>query len=189
MEINRKDALELFKEWIDSDSLIKHCLAVEGAMRGCAEHFNEDPEIWGVCGLLHDIDFQKYPNDEHLEHGPKILEEAGYPEYFVNAVKGHGDFTNTPRETKMAKSLYAVDQLASFIIAVALVRPTKLEGMKYKSVKKKVKDKAFAKAVDRDEMQRGAEELGVDFSELVMIVVRALQKREEELNTKGQSLF
>ncbi|MDW7669400.1 MAG: HDIG domain-containing protein [Bacillota bacterium] len=189
MDINRQNALELFEKWIDSESLIKHSLAVEGAMRGCAEYFNEDPEIWGVCGLLHDIDFQKYPNDEHLEHGPKILEEAGYPEYFVDAVKGHGDFTNTPRETNMAKSLYAVDQLASFIIAVALVRPTKLEGMKYKSVKKKVKDKAFAKAVDRDEMERGAKELGIEFSELVMIVVKALQKREEELNLQEQSLF
>jgi putative nucleotidyltransferase with HDIG domain len=189
MNINRKDALDLFKEWIDSDSLTKHCLAVEGAMRGCAEHFGEDPEEWGVCGLLHDIDFQKYPVEEHLEHGPKILEEAGYPDYFVEAVKGHGDFTDTPRETKMAKCLYAVDQLASFIVAVALVRPTKLEGMKYKSVKKKVKDKAFAKAVDRDEMQRGADELGIEFSELVMVVVKALQKREEELNEQGQSLF
>ena len=189
MDINRKDALELFKEWIDSDRLTKHCLAVEGAMRGCAEYYDEDVEEWGVCGLLHDIDFQKYPNDEHLEHGPKILKEAGYPEYFIEAVKGHGDFTNTPRETKMAKSLYAVDQLASFIVAVALVRPTKLEGMKYKSVKKKVKDKAFAKAVDRDEMKRGAEELGIEFSDLVMIVVKALQKREEQLNSQDQSLF
>src|SRR6056297_4014181 len=189
MDINRKDALEIFKEWIDSDSLTKHCLAVEGAMRGCAEYFDEDVEECGVCGLLHDIDFQKYPNDEHLEHGPKILKEAGYPEYFIEAVKGHGDFTNTPRETKMAKSLYAVDQLASFIIAVALVRPTKLEGMKYKSVKKKIKDKAFARAVDRDEMKKGADELGVEFKELVMIVVKSLQKREEELNSQGQSLF
>jgi len=189
MNINREDALELFEEWIDSDSLIKHCLAVEGAMRGCAEYFGEDVEEWGVCGLVHDIDFQKFPQDEHLEHGPKILEKAGYPQYFIDAVKGHGDFTDTPRETKMAKCLYAVDQLASFIVAVALVRPTKLEGMKYKSVKKKVKDKAFARAVDRDEMKRGADELGVEFKELVMIVVKSLQKREEELNSQGQSLF
>src|SRR6056297_3873842 len=189
MNINREDALELFEEWIDSDSLIKHCLEVGGEMLVCAEYFGEDVEEWGVCGLVQDIDFQKFPQDEHLEHGPKILKEAGYPEYFIEAVKGHGDFTNTPRETKMAKCLYAVDQLASFIIAVALVRTTKLEGMKYKSVKKKVKDKAFARAVDRDEMKRGAEELGIEFSDLVMIVVKALQKREEELKAQGQSLF
>jgi len=189
LDINRENALELFNEWIDSESLIKHCLAVEGAMRGCAEEFGGDPEVWGACGLLHDIDFQKYPDSEHLEHGPKILEEAGYPEEFIDAVKGHGDFTNTPRETKMAKCLYAVDQLASFIIAVGLVRPTKLEGMKYKSVKKKIKDKAFARAVDRDEMKKGADELGIEFKDLVMIVVNSLQKREKELNEMGQSLF
>src|SRR6056297_3267219 len=189
MDINRKDALEIFKEWIDSDSLTKHCLAVEGAMRGCAEYFSEDVEEWGVCGLVHDIDFQKFPQDEHLEHGPKILKKAGYPKYFIDAVKGHGDFTNTPRETKMAKCLYAVDQLASFIVAVGLVRPTKLEGMKYKSVKKKIKDKAFAKAVDREEMKKGAEELDMELKDLVMVVVNALQKREKELNNMGQSLF
>ncbi len=189
MDINREKSLELFNQWIDSDSLTKHCLAVEGAMRGCAEEFGEDPEVWGACGLLHDIDFQKYPQEEHLEHGPKILKEAGYPDFFVNAVKGHADFTNTPRETKMAKCLYAVDQLASFIVAVGLVRPTKLEGMKYKSVKKKIKDKAFAKAVDREEMKKGAEELDMELKDLVMVVVNALQKREKELNDMGQSLF
>ena len=188
MEITREKALSLFKNHIDSDSLIKHCLAVEGAMRGCAKHYKEDIEVWGVCGLLHDIDFQKWPNT-HLEMAPKILREAGYPEGFVQAVLGHGDFTLVARETQMAKCLYAVDQMASFIIAVALMRPTGLDGMTAKSVKKKMKDKAFARAVDRDEMQKGADELGMDIGDLINIVIDALQKRELELNEMGISMM
>ncbi|HAE43273.1 MAG TPA: HAD family hydrolase [Clostridiales bacterium] len=188
MEITRDKALELFEDHIDSESLIKHCLAVEGAMRGCAEKLNEDVDLWGVCGLLHDIDFQKWPNN-HLEIAPQILKEAGYPKDFIEAILGHGDFTLVPRETQMAKCLYAVDQMASFIIAVALMRPTKLEGMTAKSVKKKMKDKAFARAVDRDEMQKGADELGMDIGELISMVIDALQKRELELNGMGISMM
>ncbi|MBV1757880.1 MAG: HDIG domain-containing protein [Dethiosulfatibacter sp.] len=188
MEITREKALALFKNHIDSDSLIKHCLAVEGAMRGCAKHYKEDVEVWGVCGLLHDIDFQKWPSN-HLEMAPTILREAGYPENFIQAVLGHGDFTLVARETQMAKCLYAVDQMASFIIAVALMRPTGLEGMTAKSVKKKMKDKAFARAVDRDEMQKGADELGMDIGDLINIVIEALQKRELELNDIGISMM
>ncbi len=188
MEITRDKALTLFEHHIDSESLIKHCLAVEGAMRGCAKKYNEDEEVWGVCGLLHDIDFQKWPNN-HLEMAPKILEEAGYPEDFIQAILGHGDYTLVARNTQMAKCLYAVDQMASFIIAVALMRPTKLEGMTSKSVRKKMKDKAFARAVDRDEMQKGADELGVDIVELITIVIEALQRRELELNDMGISMM
>ncbi|MDP3386838.1 MAG: HDIG domain-containing protein [Eubacteriales bacterium] len=188
MEITREKALSLFERHVDSESLIKHCLAVEGAMRGCAGHYNEDVEVWGVCGLLHDIDFQKWPNN-HLEMAPKILKEAGYPEEFIQAVLGHGDFTLVARDTQMAKCLYAVDQMASFIIAVALMRPTGLEGMTAKSVKKKMKDKAFARAVDRDEMQKGADELGMDIGDLITVVIEALQKRELELIVMGISMM
>lgn len=188
MEINRAKAMELFNQFIDSESLIKHCLAVEGSMRGCAAKYDGDVELWGVCGLLHDIDFQKWP-DEHLMKAPSILKEAGYPDYFINAVLGHADYTNIPRDTDMAKCLYAVDQLASFIVAVALVRPTKLEGMNAKSVNKKIKDKAFARAVDRDELQKGADELGMDLGDLIILVIESLQKREIELNEMGLSLL
>lgn len=188
MEITREKALALFESHINSESLIKHCLAVEGAMRGCAEHYNEDVEVWGVCGLLHDIDFQKWPNN-HLEMAPKILKEAGYPEDFIHAVLGHGDFTLVERDTQMAKCLYAVDQMASFIIAVALMRPTGLEGISAKSVKKKMKDKAFARAVDREEMQKGADELNMDIGDLITIVIEALQKRELELHSMGISMM
>src|SRR5665648_411178 len=188
MEINRENAMKLFNQFIDSESLTKHCLAVEGAMRGCAVKYDGDVEIWGVCGLIHDIDFQKWP-DEHLKQAPAILKEAGYPEYIINAVLGHGDYTNVARDTDMAKCLYAVDQLASFIVAVALVRPTKLEGMNVKSVKKKIKDKEFARAVDRDELQKGADELGMDLGDLITLVIESLQKREDELCEIGLSLL
>ncbi|MBN2287066.1 MAG: HDIG domain-containing protein [Tissierellales bacterium] len=188
MEITRERALELFNEYVTSESLIKHCLAVEGAMRGCAEKFNEDVEVWGVCGLLHDIDFQRWP-EEHLKMAPSILKDAGYPDDFINAVLGHGDFTLVPRETNMAKCLYAVDQLASFIIAVALMRPDKLHGMTAKSVKKKMKDKAFARAVDRTELQKGADELQMDMGDLITLVIEALQKRENELNEMEKSFM
>lgn len=188
MEITREKALELLKEYVDSSSLIKHCLAVEGSMRGYANKFDEDVELWGACGLLHDIDFEKYP-DEHPLEGVKILREKGYPEEFIMAVQGHGDHTNTPRETKMAKALYAVDELSSFVIACVLVRPNKFEGLKVKSVKKKLKDKAFAKAVDREQIKKSAEELGVDLTEHIQNVIDSLVKREEELNSMGESLI
>jgi putative nucleotidyltransferase with HDIG domain len=187
MEITRENALKLFDEYIDSESLTKHCLAVEGAMRGCAERYNGNIEVWGACGLLHDIDFQRWP-EEHLKMAPQILRDAGYPESFVLAVLGHGDFTLVPRETNMAKCLYAVDQLASFVVAVALMRPDKLEGMTAKSVKKKMKDKAFARAVNREELQKGADELEMEMGDLITLVIESLQKREKELSALGLSL-
>jgi len=188
MDITRDKAFELLREYVDSISLLKHCFAVEAAMRGYARKFNEDVEVWGACGLLHDIDFEKYP-EEHPYKGVEILREKGYPEEFIMAVKGHGDYTNTPRDTKMAKTLYAVDELASFVVACALVRPEKFNGLKVKSVKKKLKDKAFAKAVDREQIQRGAEELGVELSEHIQTVIDSLVQREDELNRLGYSLI
>ncbi len=188
MNQSREKAWTLFRKYVQADSLTKHCLAVEAAMRGCAKQFNEDVEIYGVCGLLHDIDFEQWP-DNHLSKATEILSEAGYSEDFIQAVMGHGDFTGVQRETTMAKCLYAVDQLASFIVAVALMRPTYFEGMTPKSVKKKMKDKAFARAVDREEIKKGAEELGVDLSELIQWVIDALNEREKELQEMGMSLL
>ncbi|WP_066497693.1 HD domain-containing protein [Abyssisolibacter fermentans] len=184
----RDVAMKQLREHVDSDSLLKHSLAVEASMRGYAKKFDETVERWGACGLLHDIDFQKHP-DEHPLVGVEILRDLGYDEEFVMAVKGHSDATNTPRETKLAKTLYAVDELSSFIIACVLVRPTKFEGLKIKSIKKKLKDKAFARAVDREQIKKSAEELGIDLNEHIQTVMDALLVREEELQKEGLSLI
>ncbi|QZY55210.1 HDIG domain-containing metalloprotein [Crassaminicella profunda] len=186
--ISREKAFELLEEYTKSQSLIKHALAVEAAMMGYGKKFDEDVTYWSVCGLLHDVDYEIYP-EEHPLKGAEILREKGYPEDLVLAVKGHADSANTPRETLMAKALYAVDELSSFIVAVALVRPNKFEGLKVKSVKKKLKDKAFAKAVDRDIIKKGAEELGVDLTEHIQLIIDALVTREEELKKDGYSLI
>ena len=188
MEIKRDKAFKLLKEYVGSHSLIKHCLAVEASMIGYAKKFGEDVETWASCGLLHDIDFEKHP-EEHPLIGVEILRELGYPEDFLMAVKGHGDHTNTPRETLMAKTLYAVDELSGFVIACVLVRPNRFEGLKVKSVKKKLKDKAFAKAVDREQIKRGADEMGVDLTEHIQTVIDSLVEREEELKEQGLSLI
>ncbi len=187
VEITREKAFELLKEYVESDSLIKHCFAVEASMRGYAQKFGEDVEVWGACGLLHDLDFEKYP-DVHPSKGVEILREKGYPEDFVMAVKGHAR-TGVTRDTKMAKTLYAVDELSSFVIACVLVRPNKFEGLKVKSVKKKLKDKAFARAVDRDQIKDSAEELGVEMTEHIQTVIDALTQREDELQKMGLSLI
>ncbi|MBF8982357.1 HDIG domain-containing protein [Lutibacter sp. B2] len=188
MEIKRENALELLKEHVESDSLIKHCLAVEASMRGYAKKFGEDVERWGACGLLHDVDFEKYPDTHPLE-GVEILKEKGYDDEFVMAVKGHSNSTNTPRETNLAKALYAVDELSGFVIACVLVRPDKFEGLQIKSIKKKLKDKAFAKAINRDQIKTSAEELGMDLTEHIQTVVDAVVLREQELNEMGLSLI
>jgi putative nucleotidyltransferase with HDIG domain len=185
---NRESAFELLKEYTSSDSLIKHALAVEASMRGYAKKFHEDFDKWSCCGLLHDIAYEKYP-DEHPIKDAEILKEKGYPEDFVLAVKGHADSVNTPRETLMAKALYAVDELSSFVIACVLVRPAKFEGLTVKSVKKKLKTKKFAEAVDREIINKGAEELNIELSEHIQNVIDALTLREKELNEVGLSLI
>ncbi|WDV46994.1 HDIG domain-containing protein [Clostridiaceae bacterium M8S5] len=184
----RESAMNQLRKYVSADSLMKHSLAVEASMRGYAKKFGEDVERWGACGLLHDIDFEKHPK-EHPLIGIEILKELGYDDEFIMAVKGHSDDTNTPRETKLAKTLYAVDELSSFIIACVLVRPTKFEGLKIKSIKKKLKDKAFARAVDREQIKRSAEELGVDLNEHIQTVLDALMLREKELEQEGMSLI
>jgi len=186
--LERKVAEKWLKEEVSSESLIKHSYAVEASMRAYAEKFNEDPEVWGVCGLLHDIDFEKYPED-HPRIGYKWLQEKGFDETFSLAVLGHGDHTNTPRETQLAKTLYAVDELSSFVVAVALVRPEKLNGISAKSIKKKLKDKAFARAVSREGINIGSEALGVELTDHINTVIQGLQAFEDTLNQKGESLL
>jgi putative nucleotidyltransferase with HDIG domain len=180
--VNREDAWDLMCEWTESDSLRKHMLAVEAAMRAYARRFGEDEEKWGVTGLLHDMDYEKYPTqDGHPMVGVRELERLGYPEDVLHAIKGHADYLDVPRDTPMSKTLYAVDELSGFIVACAMVRPEGLQNMKAKSVRKKMKQKSFAAAVNRDDIARGAEELGVELNEHIEFVAGALGERSEEL--------
>lgn len=176
--MNRQEAYELLTEYTKKPGLIKHALGVEAVIRAYAVNFGEDPEAWGIVGLLHDFDYERYPTaEEHPYKGAEILRERGIPEEWVEAVLGHADYTGVERKTKMAKTLFAVDELTGFIVAVALVRPSKkIEDVAVKSVKKKIKDKAFAAAVSRDDMRKGAEELGVDLDEHIGFVLQAMKK-------------
>ena len=168
--------------WTQSDSLRKHMLAVEAAMRSYARRFGEDEEKWGITGLLHDMDYEKHPTpDEHPMVGVRELESRGYPQDVIHAIKGHADYLDVPRDTLMSKTLYAVDELSGFIVACALMRPEGLENMKAKSVRKKMKQKSFAAAVNREDIVRGAEELGVDLNEHIEFVAYALRERSGEL--------
>lgn len=182
----REYALGKLEEHVKTKRLLKHSFAVEGAMKHYAAIKGEDEERYAICGLLHDIDFEEFP-DQHPGVGLDWLKSYGYDDEFVAAVKGHGR-NEESRDTTMAKTLYAVDELASFIVAAAMVRPTKFEGMKVKSVKKKLKDKAFAAAVNRETIQSGAEELGVELGEHIQNVIDGLVKHEAFLNEHGFSL-
>lgn len=180
--MNREKSWELMCEWTESDSLRKHMLAVEAAMRAYARRFGEDEEKWGITGLLHDMDYEKHPTpDEHPMVGVEELERRGYPDEVLHAIKGHADYLDVPRDTLMSKTLYAVDELSGFIVACALMRPEGLDNMKAKSVRKKMKQKSFAAAVNRDDIVRGAEELGVDLNEHIEFVAGALRERSADL--------
>ena len=179
--MDRGTALSILYEFTKTDSLRKHAYAVESAMRAYANKFGENEDLWGSVGLIHDFDYEMYP-DKHPTKGNEILQERGVHEDIRTAILSHATFTNTPRETLMAKTLYAVDELCGFLIAVTLVRPTKaLSDVKVKSVKKKMKDKRFAAKVNRDEIREGAEELGIDFDEHVTFVVKALSSVAKEI--------
>jgi putative nucleotidyltransferase with HDIG domain len=182
-EPTREDAWNLVCEWIASDSLRKHVLGVEAAMRAYARQGGEDEERWGITGLVHDLDYERYPDLEtgHPRHALKELEARGYPQEVIDAVAGHAEFLGVPRETPLAKTLFAVDEVSGFIAACALVRPTGIEGMTPKSVRKKLKAPSFAAGVDRDQVRRGAEELGVDFDQHVAFVIKAMAERADEL--------
>jgi predicted hydrolase (HD superfamily) len=179
----RDEAWELVCEWISSDSLRKHVLGVEAGMRAYARRDGEDEELWGITGLVHDLDYERYPDLEtgHPRHAFAELEARGYPAEVIDAVAGHAEFLGVPRETQLAKTLFAVDELSGFIAACALVRPTGIEGMKAKSVRKKLKTPSFAAGVDRDQVRRGADELGVDFDQHVAFVIEAMAGRADEL--------
>ncbi len=182
-EFSREEAWTLLCEWTKSESLRRHMLAVEAAMRAYAPRFGGDVELWGLTGLLHDLDYERYPNleDGHPRYAMRELEERGYPPELIRAVASHADYLGVSRETPMERALYAVDELAGFVLAVAYVRPEGLSGMTPKSVKKKLKQPSFAAAVGREELQAGAADLGVDFDEHLTIVIGALTERQEEL--------
>ena len=182
----RQEAWELVCEWVESDSLRKHLLGVEAAMVAYARERGGDEELWAVTGLVHDLDYERFPDLADTENGHprtalRLFEELGWPQELIDAVAGHATFLNVPRESEMAKALFAVDELSGFIAACALVRPTGIEGMAPKSVKKKLKQPSFAAGVNRDEVRLGAEELGVDFDEHVAFVIRAMAERADEL--------
>jgi putative nucleotidyltransferase with HDIG domain len=187
LPLSRDQAWDLFCDWTESESLRRHVLAVEAAMRAYARRLGGDEEVWGITGLLHDLDYERYPDLEtgHPRHALEELRRLGFPEEVVRGVASHADFLGVPRETPMEKALFAVDELCGFIAAVAYVRPQGISGMTAKSVKKKLKQPSFAAAVDREELRRGAEELGVDFDEHVTFVIGALEPRARELGMEG----
>ena len=167
--MERQAAWDLLCEFTQGDGLRKHGRAVEEVMRYFARRNGEDEDVWGITGLLHDFDYERYPTEEgHPLEGSKVLRERGYPDDVIQAILGHANYTGVQRDTPMAKTLYAVDELTGFVTAVALVRPNKsLAEVEPKSVRKKMKDKAFARSVNRDDITRGAEELGVELDVLI----------------------
>ena len=184
---NRDLAMQLLTEYTENPNLLKHAYAVEAAMRAYAKKYGEDPEEWGVVGLLHDFDYEKYPTPaEHTIVGAKILREKGYPEHVVYAISSHADYNGLKREKPMEKALFACDELSGFVTAVALVRPTKsIFDVDVKSVKKKLKDKAFARGVNREEVYKGAEELGVPLDEHIEFVIESLKPVAKSLEIDG----
>ncbi|HVN47582.1 MAG TPA: HDIG domain-containing protein [Bacteroidota bacterium] len=180
-----QDALQLMHEYVQNDALRKHMYAVEAAMRAYARKNNEDEEVWAMTGLLHDFDYEQYPTiPEHATKGAEILRQKGWPENIVTAILGHATYSGVPRETRMAKVLFACDELCGFITAVAVIRPNKIADLEVSSVKKKLKDKAFAKNVNRDEIKQGAEELGIPLDDHIRFVIEAMKQDAERLGLK-----
>lgn len=189
---SREQALAIMQEYTASDSLRKHMLSVEAAMRAYAEKFGEDADRWGITGLVHDFDYEKFPNEahsateEHPAEGVRILRSHGFPEDILEAILGHATYSGVPRESKMAKTLFAVDELTGLITATALVRPSKsVMEVEAKSVRKKMKDKAFARGVNRDDVINGAADLGVDLDEHIAFVIQAMQGVAPSLGLAG----
>ena len=187
LPLSRDEAWTLFCEWTESESLRRHVLAVEAAMRAYARKFGEDEELWGVTGMLHDLDYERYPDLEtgHPRHALKELERLDFPDEVVRGVASHADFLGVSRDSRMEKTLFAVDELTGFIAAVAYVRPQGVHGMTPKSVKKKLKQPSFAAAVNREELREGAENLGVDFDEHLAFVIAAMEEHAGELGLEG----
>ncbi|HTL57585.1 MAG TPA: HDIG domain-containing protein [Candidatus Limnocylindrales bacterium] len=188
--MNRELALTLLKEYTQSESLLKHAFAVEAAMRHYATHFGEDPELWGATGLLHDFDYERWPNPpDHTREGARILRERGVDEQIVGAILSHADWNQAeyPRDRPIRKTLFAVDELCGFVTAVAYVRPEKLAGMSASSVRKKMKQKSFAAAVKREDIEAGAQLLGLALDEHIQNVITAMQTVGKELGLEAQS--
>ncbi len=189
---SRESALSLMESWTTSDSLRKHMLAVEAAMQAYARHFGEDEARWGLAGLLHDFDYERFPNDaqaadaEHPSEGVRHLRGLGYPEDILQAILGHAQFTGVARETRMARAHFAVDELCGLVTAAALVRPSRsVLDLEAKSVRKKLKDKAFARGVSRDDVINGAAELGVELDPHIAFVIDAMRSRASLLGLAG----
>jgi putative nucleotidyltransferase with HDIG domain len=189
MDITRDQAWTLLTEFTKNRNLIKHALAVEAGMRAYARHFGEDEERWGIVGLLHDFDYEQHPTmEEHAWAGMTILRERGWPEEIIQAVGAHAPYTGIPRDTPLTKAIFAVDELTGLIVAVALVRPSKsILDVTVASVKGKWKDKAFARGVNRQEIEQGAEELGVPLDEHIAIVLEAMVGIADELGLRGKA--
>jgi putative nucleotidyltransferase with HDIG domain len=185
----RDEAWALLTEFTDNPSLIKHALAVEAAMRAYADRFDADREVWGIIGLVHDFDYQQNPTEEtHLHVGTRILAERGWPEDWIRVIASHADYMGVPRDTPAARTLFAVDELTGFLTACALVRPDRsVAEVKIKSVKKKLKDKAFARGVNRDDVRRGADELGVELGEHIAVVRDAMAGIADQLELPPSS--
>ena len=183
--MNRTDALNLVHEYTKNDALVKHMLAVEAAMRAYARKFGEDEETWGVTGLLHDFDYERYPDPpDHPLKGSEILKERGCSEEIRTAILGHATYTGVARESLMAKALFACDELCGFVMACSLVRPNKIADLEASSVKKKLKDKAFARNVNREDIAQGTAELGVPADEHIAFVIEAMRQAAEPLGLR-----
>ncbi len=186
--VTRDEAWGLLAEYTSSPNLLKHMLGVEAVMRAYARRFGEDEEAWGLAGLLHDLDYERYPSQEagHPFEGVRLLRERGIPELICRAILSHADYSGVPRATRMEHALFAADELTGFVIAVALIKPTRsLEGVDAASVRKKMKDKAFARGVRREDIVRGAEGLGVPLDDHVQFVIQALQGIAPQLGLNG----
>ncbi len=174
--MNYDDAVKLMHEYTKNDSLRKHMYAVEAAMRAYAKKFGQDEELWAIIGILHDFDYEMYPTaPDHPAKGSEILKQHGYSEEVRTTILSHADYMNVPRDTQMSKTLYACDELCGFIVACAVIRPNKIADLEVSSVKKKLKDKAFARNVNRDDIQKGAEGLGVPLDDHIRFVIDAMK--------------
>ena len=187
VRLSRDEAWDLLSEWVQSESLRRHCLAVEAAMRAYARRNGEDEDLWGVVGLLHDMDYERHPSlDEHPFRGCEELARRGYPEWVTRAILSHASYSGVPRESALEKTLFACDEMAGFVTAAALVRPSKsVLDLEAPSVIKRMKDKAFARAVSRDDLRQGAEELGLPLDVHVANVIRFMRAEADLLGLRG----
>ena len=187
MSLSRDDAYALMTEYTQSESLRKHMLAVEAAVRGYARMFGENEDDWGVVALLHDFDYERYPDQEnHPFRGVEVLKAKGYPEWVTRAILSHAEYSGVPRESRLEHTLYACDEMTGFVTAAALVRPSKsVLDLEASSVIKRMKDKAFARAVNRDDLRRGAEEIGLPLDQHITNVIAFMRERADALGLRG----